>query len=83
MLDAIAEIKHITSGPRPLSEADLVRLVVLRHEVGASSIRKTAPPPRSVPAVDLFPGVVGAPEITGAELTAAHVASGRKTRRRH
>jgi hypothetical protein len=76
MLDAIAELKHITSGPRPLSETDLLRLVVLRHEIGAKSIRNTPSPLPPAPAKDLFPGMVGAPEISGAELTAAHVASG-------
>jgi hypothetical protein len=76
MLDAIAELKHITSGPRPLSEADLVRLVVLRHKIGASSVGKNPGPLPPAPAEDLFPGIVGAPEIAAAELTAAHVASG-------
>jgi|MEHZ01.5.fsa_nt_MEHZ011508112.1_2 hypothetical protein len=74
MLDAIAEIKKITFGPRPLSEADLVRLGVLRHEIGARSVRKMATAPS--PTDTLFPGVVGAPEIHREALTADHVASG-------
>ncbi len=76
MLNAIAELNRITSGPRPLSEADLLRLVVLRHEIGAKHVRNTGAPLPTTPTQDLFPGVVGAPEISGAELTAAHVASG-------
>jgi hypothetical protein len=76
MLDAIAEIEKITAGPRPLSEADLVRLVVLRHEIGAGSVRKMVTSPAPAPTEDLFPGVVDAPEIHREELTADHVASG-------
>src|SRR5262245_9637112 len=76
MLDAIAELKDITSRPRPLSETDLLRLVVLRHEIGAANVRQPAPRRPPAPVADLFPGVIGAPEITGAELTASHIASG-------
>lgn len=76
MLNAVSEIQRITAGPRPLSASALGRLAVLRHEVGARTIRtplSTMPP---VPVEDLFDGVVGVPEVFGSELTGAHVASG-------
>ena len=76
MLDAITEIEKITAGSRPLSDEQLLRLAVLRHQVGAAKVGEasaTEPPP---PPEDLFPGVVGAPEIDRAELTSAHVAAG-------
>jgi len=76
MLEAIAEVRKITAGPRPLSEADLVRLAVLRHEVGAARVREAPACSPGSPPEDLFLGTVGAPEITRAELTAAHLAAG-------
>ena len=76
MLEDIAEVNKITAGPRPLSETELVRLAVLRHQIGADRVREApASSPGNAPA-DLFPGTVGAPEISLAELTAVHLASG-------
>ncbi|CAA0111456.1 Uncharacterised protein [Halioglobus japonicus] len=75
-LEASAEIERIAAMPRPLSPADLGRLAVLRHQLGAHYVaqaQKRLPPE---PKQDLFPGVPGVPEISGADLTGAHVASG-------
>jgi len=76
MLDAIAEVRRITAGPRPLSAAELARLAVLRHEIGVARVREAPASLPGDPPEDLFPGVVGAPEVERADLTAAHLASG-------
>ena len=75
-LEASAEIERITAMPRPLSEEDLGRLAVLRHQLGAHYVADTPRRPPPEPSQDLFPGVQGVPEIAGSELTGAHVASG-------
>jgi hypothetical protein len=76
MLDAIDEVRKITAGPCPLSQADLVRLAVLRHQIGAARVREAPAASPGEPPEDLFPGTVGAPEVARAQLTAAHLASG-------
>ena len=76
MLDAIAEVNKITAGPRPLPEAELVRLAVLRHQIGVARVREAPAASQHNTPADLFPGTVGAPEVSRAELTAAHLASG-------
>jgi hypothetical protein len=76
MLEAIAEVRKITAGPRPLSGADLVRLAVLRHQIGAARVREASGSPPGDPPEDLFPGTVGVPEVARAGLTADHLASG-------
>lgn len=76
MSEAINEIRDLTSGLGMLSETDLGRLAVLRHELAAKLVRQSPGifPPR--PAVDIFAGVKGAPEVSASELTANHVACG-------
>jgi len=76
MLDAIAEVRKITAGPRPLSQVELLRLAVLRHQIGAARVREAPASTPGDPPEDLFPGTVGAPEVARADLTAAHLASG-------
>jgi phytanoyl-CoA dioxygenase PhyH len=76
ILEASAEIDRITAMPRPLSSADLGRLAVLRHQLGARYVAEAPKRLPPEPSQDLFPGVRGVPEISGAELTGAHVASG-------
>jgi hypothetical protein len=76
MLDAVAAIERITSGPYPLSGTQLGRLAVLRHQAGAQKISQPSGSQPPSPAGDLFAGVPGVPEISGAELTGAHVICG-------
>ena len=73
MLDAVVEIETITSGQRPLSDAQLGRLAVLRHQLGAQRINQSSPSTRPSCSEDLFAGSVGIPEVSGADLTGAHV----------
>tara|TARA_R110002049_G_scaffold177382_22_gene344592 strand:+ start:11161 stop:12075 length:915 start_codon:yes stop_codon:yes gene_type:complete len=75
-LEASTEIDRITAMPRPLSSADLGRLAVLRHQLGARYVAEASKRLPPEPSMDLFSGVRGIPEISGAELTGAHVASG-------
>ncbi len=75
-MEASARIERIVSGPRPLSAADLGLLAELRHELGARYVAQATRSLPPEPAEDLFAGVKGLPEISGADLTGAHVASG-------
>jgi len=75
-LDATAEIAEISARPRPLSERDLGRLAVLRHEVARSRVTQTHSLMPPAPGEDLFEGVKGVPEISRADLTARHLACG-------
>ncbi|MCB1706944.1 MAG: phytanoyl-CoA dioxygenase family protein [Halioglobus sp.] len=74
--EAVAEIEKIIADPRPLSAADLGRLAVLRHEIGALHVAQAPRRLPPEPSRDLFAGVKGLPEVSGAELTGEHVASG-------
>lgn len=70
------EIAQIIARPRPLSAADLGRLAVLRHQLGVHQVAQASRRLPPEPAEDVFAGVRGVPEVTGADLTGAHVASG-------
>ncbi|MEM9257309.1 MAG: hypothetical protein AAGA91_17845 [Pseudomonadota bacterium] len=76
-MDELArELQSILAKQVPLNDADLSRATVLRHRIGRTQLTPGRHSLPSAPAVDVFEGVRGVPEVNAAELTGAHVACG-------